>query len=336
MTTTNAVRFGTYNLLNYAESDTAEAIARYERVHDVIRGASVDVLAVQEIIADDPANEDDGPGKAGLAGKRLAQLAEATGMEYQHSPGKPAIAVGNHRFHVALLWKPGISPAGGFRAFSGTNVWHSLVALNLDVGAARPIQHASFHATPFGRYRRSDEFERVLSIMTRPDNRPPGLIGADWNSVSADRVFRPGWISEDDGEPDRWVYYDHDPYTGRGPDGRRKEWHHDLVYQTKWEYTATGELRWWADREPGEVLYAGGLGLRDVAAALDAPWQATGGHWPEGDPFGERRIDAIRVTQDVIPALRAYKIAGTDLAFDASDHLPVLVDYDPTAIELEA
>ncbi|GAA2783266.1 endonuclease/exonuclease/phosphatase family protein [Saccharopolyspora taberi] len=323
------IRFASYNLLDYGLSDTAEATARYERVHEVIRNLGADVVAVQEVIADDP-DDEGGPDKAALAGKKLAQLAEATGLEYEHAPGKPALAVGNHRFHVGLLWKPGIEPAGGFRTYSGTNVWHSLVTLDLDVGAARPLRHGAFHATPFGRYRRADEFERVLSTMTRPDNRPPGLIGGDWNSVSADRVFKPGCVSEDDAEPDRWVYYDPDPYTGLDADRQPRQWHGDLVYQTKWEYNDVGERRWWADREPGEVLYAGGL--RDVAAALNAPWKTTVGHWPTGDPFGARRIDAVRVTHEVVDALRDYAVVDSELALTASDHLPVLVDYDPAAI----
>lgn len=322
------IRFVSYNLLDYGLSDTTEATARYERVHEVIRNLGADVVAVQEIIADDPDDEGD-PDKVTLAGKRLAQLAEATGLEYEHTPGKPALAPGNHRFHVGLLWKPGIEPAGGFRTYSGTNVWHSLVTLDLDVGAARPLRHAAFHAAPFGRYRRADECERVLSTMTRPDNRPPGLIGGDWNSVSADRVFKPGGVSEDDAEPERWVYYDADPYTGLDGDGQPRQWHGDLVHQTKWEDTDVGERRWWADREPGEVLYAGGL--RDAAATLNAPWRTTVGHW-HSDPFRERRIDAVRVTHEVVDALRDYAVVDSEPARKASDHLPVLVDYDPAAI----
>lgn len=173
--------------------------------------------------------------------------------------------------------------------------------------------------------------------------RPPGLIGGDWNSISADRVFRAGWVSEDDAEPDRWVLYDPDPYTG--PD---RQWHGDLVYQTRWETDARGVRRWWADREPGEVLYAGGL--RDVAAELKAPWQTTVGHCGD-DPYGERRIDAIRVTEEVVPALRGYEVVNNEMtraASDfsehgqkprtvdpkkASDHLPVVVTYDPDLID---
>lgn len=319
----SVITFASYNLLNYAQQHSPQETARRERVHQVIRGiraAAGDglVMAVQEVIAD-------GETKPALAGQRLQELAEATGLNCCYEPNTPAVAVGNHRFHVGLLWSEAIRPAGGWTTYSGTNVWHSLAKLQLDVGGRTPVQHATFHATPFGRYRRADEFERVLSTMTRPDDRPPGLIGADWNAVSADRVMRPGWISDEDAEPDRWMLYDPDPYTGIG-----KEWHGDLVYQTTWDYDDDGQRRWRADREPGEVLYAGGL--RDAAAALNAPWQTTVGHWPEGDPYGHRRIDAIRVTEDVIPALLSYDVVNTELALSASDHLPVLVRYDPDSI----
>lgn len=320
------MRFVSYNLLNYGtDADRADLN------HQVINGLRTDalaagdglVLAVQEVIAD-------GEDKAELAGRKLQELAEATDLECRYAPNKPAVAVGNHRFHVGLLWTEGITPEGGWGAYSGTNMWHSEAKLHFDVGARTPVQHASYHAPPFGRYRRADEAERVLSTMTRPDNRPPGLIAGDWNAVSADRVFRQGWISEDDAEPDRWVLYDKDPYTGRDASGELKPWHGDLVYQAKWEYDSEGRRRWWADREPGEVLYAGGL--RDAAAALNAPWQTTVGHWPEGDPYGERRIDAIRVTEEVEPALRGYEVINTELSRSASDHLPVVVTYAPTAI----
>ncbi len=45
-----------------------------------------------------------------------------------------------------------------------------------------------------------------------------------------------------------------------------------------------------------------------------------------------RRIDAIRVTRQVVPALRSHQVTDTTLARSASDHLPVSVSYDPAAI----
>lgn len=327
--TSTSVVFATYNLLNlyYHETDPDEQ-ARYERVYDVIRAADVDVLAVQEIIADDP---DDPLGKADLAAKRLEQLAEAVGMTCRLPDGRAAVGVGNHRFHTGLLWKDGITSVGGFTAYSGTNVWHSLVKVHLDVGGY-VVQHASYHAPPFGRHRRADEAELVLATMTRPDrpgradDRPPGLIGADWNAVSADRVWRESTVPR---TPGSRVLYDPDPYRGA-------DVHGDLVYQTTWTFDDHGTPQFTADREAGEVLYLGGL--RDAAAAVDAPWEPTVGHWPNDDPYGDRRIDAIRVTKDVVPALLSCSVSSRPSSGDgpghtdpktASDHLLTRIEYDP-------
>jgi endonuclease/exonuclease/phosphatase family metal-dependent hydrolase len=87
------------------------------------------------------------------------------------------------------------------------------------------------------------------------------------------------------------------------------------------------------DRSAGDVLWAGGL--HDVAAVLRAPWQPTAGHHRD-DPYGargvSRRIDAVRVTAEVLPALRAHQVTDTDLTRRASDHLPVSVRYVPAEI----
>ncbi|SBW27851.1 hypothetical protein FDG2_5455 [Candidatus Protofrankia californiensis] len=148
--------------------------------------------------------------------------------------------------------------------------------------------------------------ERVVAVMTRPENRPPGLVGADWNCVGADR------------RPDG-AYYDPDPYADSA-------WYADLIYQTVWGYDEQGRRWHRADREPGEVLYAGGLA--DAAVVLDRPWESTVGHWTSDNPFGARRIDGIRVTAEVAPALRGIEVTRTDLAISASDHLPVTVTYE--------
>ena len=69
--------------------------------------------------------------------------------------------------------------------------------------------------------------------------------------------------------------------------------------------------------------------------ALRAPWQATVGHHPD-DSYGRhgisRRIDAIRVTTHVLGALRGHVVEDTELTRRASDHLPVTVEYLPSAI----
>lgn len=329
----NRVRFCTYNLLDYGTDPGRAAL-----VHEVVTGIRRDaeaagdqlVLAVQEIIAPDPVDEGD-PDKAWLAARRLAELAEATGLRHEHAPGKPALALGNHRFHTALLWADGLTPAGGFHAMSGANCWHSYLLLNLDVGAPAPVKHASFHATPFGRNRRVDEAERILASMTRPDDRPPGLVGGDWNSVSADRVRR---VLRDEVYREGLVLYDEDPYRHQpGRPGKpwfNVAWHPDFVYQCEFATSDEGALSWHADLRPGDVLFHGGL--RDTAAALDVSPEPTVGHWPVNDPYGYRRIDTIRVTPEIIPALNDHQVISTVTAKSASDHLPVLAVYSPETI----
>jgi endonuclease/exonuclease/phosphatase family metal-dependent hydrolase len=299
------VRFGSYNLLDlYMKPDASGEQDRYQRVYEVIRTAQVDVLAVQELIAD-------GEDKAALAGRRLFELAEAVGMRCDVRPNQPAVAVGTHRFHTGLLWADGIESTGRLGAYGAGNFWHSLARVDLDVGG-QVVRHASFHATPFGRHMRADHSERVLSATLRQAPKGPNLIGGDWNSLSSDRI--------NDGKD----FYDPDPWTDQ-------PWHPDFVFQCGWTYDATGQRIHQADRMPADVLYAGGF--RDVAAELGAPWENTCGHWDGGaDPLGARRLDRILGSADVLAALTGYEVIRTPLAEQASDHLPVVVSYDPTRI----
>jgi hypothetical protein len=144
------------------------------------------------------------------------------------------------------------------------------------------------------------------------------MVGADWNTECADRVR-----DEDSGE---WVLYEpRDPFAGTG-------WFDELVYQCEWDYDNRGRRRHRADRRPGDVLWAGGL--HDVAAVLRVPWQATAGHHPD-DSYGvrgiSRRIDGIRVTKQLLGGLLSYGVEDTKLTRQASDHLPVTVEYRPQA-----
>ena len=77
-------------------------------------------------------------------------------------------------------------------------------------------------------------------------------MGADWNTECADRILT----------GQAWDLYEPaDPYAG-------VEWFADLVYQCQWDYDEMGRRRHWADRRPGDVLWAGGL--YDVAAVTGA------------------------------------------------------------------
>jgi hypothetical protein len=336
------VLFTTYNVLDLFLSEGPAGAAHYEQVVAAIRELSTDVLAVQEIRGRD----------AEVVGARLRRLAGDLGMRClvpvagaggaasggagpggagsgrAGSPGgaggaggepRPALAMGTRGFHCGLLWRGGIEPVpGSLRTLGRGHFWHSLATVTLEVGG-RQVRHAAFHATPFGRLLRADQNERLVAMLTGPRSSLPLLVGADWNTESADRVRDP--------ETGRWVLYEpHDPYAGA-------PWFDDMLYQCEWEYDERGERQHRADRRPGDVLWAGGL--HDAAAVLRAPWQPTVGHHPY-DRYGaagiSRRIDAIRVTRHVVDALRAYHVTDTELTRSASDHLPVTVEYDPAAV----
>ncbi len=312
----DSVLFTTYNVLDLFLSDSAESAEHYQQVVKAIRELSCDVLAVQEI------RGSDGQVVAG----RLRQLADDVGMRCLVTPAGgaadarlAAVAMGSRGFHCGLMWRGEIEPVpGSLRALGRGHFWHSLAVVTLDVGGRR-VRHAAFHATPFGRLLRADQNERLVAMLTGPADSLPALVGADWNTESADRVF--------DQMTDHWVLYEpRDPYEG-------VPWFADMIYQCEWDYDENGQRRYRADRRPGDVLWAGGL--HDAAAVLHAPWQPTAGHYP-GDRYGaagiSRRIDAIRVSPHLLGALRAYHVTDTDLTRQASDHLPVTVEYDPAAV----
>ena len=310
-TSPDSVFFTSYNLLDLFADDSPAARQHYERVVGVIRSLDPDVLAVQEILAPD------GP----AAAQRLRQLADDAGLRCEvPGPGagtEAALAVGGHGYHVGLMWRDGIEPRpGSLRGHGGRDFWHGLAVVTLDVGGI-PVRHGAFHASPFCRALRADQNERLVAAITRPAGGPPALIGADWNTECADRVLIAG----------RWELYEAaDPYAGVG-------WFADLIYQCQWDYDEQGRRRHWADRRPGDVLWAGGL--HDVAALTRAVWHPTVGHHPD-DIYAahgvRRRIDAIRVTAELAAALCGHHVTDTTQAREASDHLPVTVEYLPAMI----
>ncbi len=312
-TSPRSVLFTSYNLLDLSGGDTAEARRHYEAIAAVIRSLGTDVLAVQEILAPD----DD------TAARRLRELAGDAGMHGEvPGPGgtrDTALAFGGHGYHVGLMWRDGVEAVpGSLRCYGGRDFWHGLALVTLDVGGTL-IRHGAFHATPFGRGLRADQNERLVAAVTRPAGEPPALIGADWNTECADRIRVAGAGAT-------WHLYEPgDPYAG-------VDWFADLVYQCQWDYDEEGRRRHWAERRPGDVLWAGGL--HDAAALIGADWQATTGHHPD-DVYAahgvRRRIDAVRVTGPLGAALRAHQVHDTAQARAASDHLPVTVEYLPAA-----
>jgi endonuclease/exonuclease/phosphatase family metal-dependent hydrolase len=315
-TSADAVLFTSYNVLDLFLTDSADGAKHYQQVVESIRELGTDVLAVQEIRGSDLQE----------ISIRLRQLADDVGMRFLVTSAgvpagrrKPALAMGSRGFHCALMWRGEIEPVtGSLRTFGPGHFWHSLATVTLDIGGHQ-VRHAAFHATPFGRLLRADQNERLVAMLTGPRGSLPLLVGADWNTESADRVL--------DEATGRWELYEsRDPYDGVA-------WMDDMIYQCDWDYDDSGQRRHWADRRPGDVLWAGGL--HDAAAVLRAPWQPTAGHHPS-DRYGavgiSRRIDAIRVSPHLIDALRAYHVTDTELTRLASDHLPVTVEYEPAAV----
>jgi endonuclease/exonuclease/phosphatase family metal-dependent hydrolase len=309
-----AVTFSTYNVLDLFAGNPDAGPDHYAKVVEAIRLLATDVLAVQEIRAPD----------LETGRLRLRQLAADTGLNCLASgrDGErvPALGYGPRGYHVALLWRDGIDPLPGTFASRSRDLWHALAWVTLEVGGLA-LRHASYHATPFGKKIRADQNEILVATLARPDTRRPTLVGADWNGDSADRVW--------DGRTGTWRLYEPgDPYAG-------VEWFEDLVYQCEWDYDERGVRRHRVDRSAGEVLWAGGL--HDAAAVVGAPWQPTTGHHPS-DPYGtrgiRRRIDAIRVTGEVVPALRSCRVTETALTREASDHLPVTAEYLPAKISV--
>ncbi|MFY1700164.1 hypothetical protein ACN28G_29630 [Micromonospora sp. WMMA1923] len=305
------MRFATYNLLDWTSYPAGGREAeRQRRVVQTIRAIDPDVIAVQEV-----------KGSPGHVGVVVAELAARTGLTATvgsvDGRDVPAVGVGDNTVHVALLWREGLVPLPEtFRTF-GPAVDHrhgwrgvgfgSLVRLAFQV-QGRPILFASYHAPAFGRHRRIDQAEMALAAVTGPSLA--AVVGSDFNSIGAARVG---------GD-----YYDRDPYTGQ-------PWFPELVHQCR-EVTHPGTSHR-ADRRPAEVWEAGGL--RDVAAVTGGPWKATTGHWPSS-PFAvrgvRRRIDTIHATASLLPAVGGFRVVDDEVTRSASDHLPVVVDIDPTAL----
>jgi len=305
------VRFTSYNTLDLGAPGWPRGREHYRRVAGVITALRPDVLAVQEIRGLTPSR----------ARQLLRQLARDTGLACAvpaTDGGEPrvALATGSRGYHCGLLWRPDLPVLpGSFRESGPGTLSHCAGWATFRLGG-KLVRHASFHATPFGRELRASQNALLVRLLkSGPDGGLPLLVGADWNGESAD-------LRAAGGPGPAELYEPGDPFAG-------VRWREDMIHQCAIEPGGGHRV----DRSAGRVLLDGGF--TDAAAALSAPWQATCGHFP-GDGYGclgiTRRIDAIRVTGQVLPALRSHHVTDTAQTRRASDHLPVTVEYGPAAI----
>jgi endonuclease/exonuclease/phosphatase family metal-dependent hydrolase len=273
---------------------------RLETFGRVLEEIDPDVVCVQEIRGSDP-------------GGCLAKLGQAAGVDWRATPGRfgedgaelptAAVGVGDAGFHVGLLWRYGITPVpGSFRQLGRAEggLWHAAATIALQVGGPVPLTVVSCHLDPFRPEMRFSEAGRIAALAVDE----AAVVGGDFNGPSADRRA--------DGS-----FYDPDPIEQRG-------WYEGAIFQVVWDEDPDAEAR--VDRRAAERLRR--AGLVDAAAALDAPWQPSCGHWP-GDPHGPRRVDRILAKRGVRPALCFYEVVDTETTRALSDHLPVVVGVDP-------
>ena len=171
-TSTDSVLFSTYNMLDLFADGSAAGREHYRLAVASARALDTDVLAVQEVRAEDQKT----------AQARLRELADDLGLSCAvpasgGGPARTALAMGGRGYHVGLLWRPGIEPVpGSLRVYGAGEFWHSLSYVTLDVGGTK-VRHASFHATPFVRRVRADQNERLLAALRNAAWRRAGGRG---------------------------------------------------------------------------------------------------------------------------------------------------------------
>jgi endonuclease/exonuclease/phosphatase family metal-dependent hydrolase len=208
--------------------------------------------------------------------------------------GEPVPARRSH-CHMAILWRPELTRLSW--RIHELNLWHGPGIAVLGIGAAVPLRVAVTHMPPWDPQQRLSDTRTVAALLAHPDHAT--VIAGDWNSLGVD----PGY----DPEPD---------WTLLRPD---KIWRH-----VRWNEDPDAQQV--ADRRPAQLLRRSRMW--DAAPHLGTPWQPTGGH-ADGDL--PRRPDAFWTTRP--QALRGYHVIDTPAARPLSDHLPIQVDLDPSALD---
>lgn len=227
----------------------------------------------------------------------LLQLADATAMACRLGPdytGPVAVTPGSHDdLAIGLIWRPPIwAVPDSLSIHAGSQWWHALISVVLHLAEGCLIEHCCYHAPPrAGGTQRPDEARLIVEAMA---TGRPAMIGANWNN----------------------------PYYFQDRNATTLGWP-----QPGWDERDEPALSR-ANKATARVLTSGGL--YDTAVVLGHARPVTTGHWLT-ERNGERPIDAILATADIVDAIRECFVVGTDLSRRASDHLPTGVRYDPTA-----
>ncbi|MFF0125785.1 endonuclease/exonuclease/phosphatase family protein [Streptomyces mirabilis] len=317
-------RIGNFNA--YKLSIAAQGSSAWKARVAAVRELNPDLLGIEEIVVDAPSTPRAQWGA--VAADTVAAFADDCGLTAQISatagyPHGVTMAADGHphrAWYTALLWNPdtvGYVP-GSYRPLGAPDFWHGLTTAAFDIGAAEPLTMVVYHGDPFRPNWRAEEALRIKGLLRRTGGVKPALVVGDFNALSAAQVPCP------DGA---LVYYDGEAYAVQD--------HDDLEYQVQAGAIGGAQL---ADRRQSEVLLRRGY-MVDAAAHLGAPWQATVGHWEDGqgdpDPWGERRIDLIFATRPVAPALTGYGVLDSETALAGSDHRIIWTTVDPALIAVE-
>ncbi|WP_121400971.1 endonuclease/exonuclease/phosphatase family protein [Micromonospora sp. M71_S20] len=208
--------------------------------------------------------------------------------------GMAAIAVpaAHSDCHLAILWRPEYAVLSQ-RAYD-LLMWHGLGVVRLDVGAEVSLTVAVTHLGPWSP---DKQLADAYTLTGQLPLSEATILSADWNSFGADPKYdpEPNWSAL----PAEWI-------------ARHVRWNDDPDAPPV------------ADRRPSQMMQRSGF--HDAAPTLRVPWKATGGHrggW-------SRREDVFWTTRPA--ALRSYHVIDTPAARRLSDHLPIVVDFDPQAL----
>lgn len=316
------VTFVTYNTNDYerfAAGETEDTRSRqteegrYRLLEEAVGDIAPDVIALQEL-----------PGhNQTRANRALAQLSDITGMRciYKKSRGLGdaegyAVTPGNTaNLGMGLMWRDGIEPIVDSWRVERHGFWHALASIALDVGARHPVRHAVGHMPPAaGAGRRIDEAKQIVKILVGQSDTPFALLGIDQNSMGEDTAYDPlptlpHFTAE---EIARRHVDDRGPAKAFTAGG--------LIDAAHWLDVGQYRRQQRERNAQGQPL-AGIRGVPTTGHRIDPQYGMAN--------YGARRIDIVRATHGMLPALTGYRVrSDIPNIYDISDHLPVAVTYD--------